>query len=739
MTEKINREIIRVIKENKYFVAGMLILVSVVLVNIFPAGYVISSTDTSQIINVRENFKEFFISSPAFFLFLCFFYVLDFLDISYTAQLSFLLGSFIFGSYLSFYFFTRLYFSISDFLRSALSLFYAINLFTLYIFTMHALGYSPFFFLYIFIPLLAGFYIKFLIEKRIVFLAGFGLVLFATSPGFDNPAFALGLAIAFLAITTGLILTGKIVLDGKFFLSLAALSLISFLVSSFWILPIIPVAKSGVESLYTTNATNLNLALRETASPILNTLSLIHFSYNYFPFNFPYKKLLFLKDFFIAISFLPIILISFFLFFFKNGTHKKMFLAFFAAFLALIMLAAKVSYPFETVNNFIFTAWGLNTLRGYDKLAIFIPFLFSILLLITLDNIEKSKGKKVIFFIIFFILIAPLPFYLGKLQQNMSMRFADLSPEKKDFRKASLVFLVKIPDEYYSIKSPINNDKGVFFVASLPNNMGDSGTGSSNYPKWKLNGVDITKSLYNREFIEPNTPFFSDWYFSKEFNEQRSETNPDWLVKLLGTLNVKYIIYHKDAPRGAVEQSQWKIESLESKGLIKKMSSSDYFDLYEIDSAYFFPRLSWQKGDVELRKDPVSVERNFSRIKDSISTASFKEINSRKYEVEIDGILKDNLVLTHPYDVNWKAYAIGKNGKEVEMGEHFIARGYANGWKMKEGMDAEKILIEYYSERLTWKGMAISLSTLTLLVGYLGFFSMKNFPRTGLSKNKYLG
>ena len=149
-------------QKNKWYFLGLIILAWVIYINLFPKGYIIIGGDTPQLIDAGNNFSRYFFEwqgRVSFYYFI--FYLLSIMSISDTVQLSFYLAIFIFGSYISFDIFTRLIFNkASDFARMVMSLFYALNLYTLYVFT-YAWGYSHYQIIYIFIPALTALYIKF--------------------------------------------------------------------------------------------------------------------------------------------------------------------------------------------------------------------------------------------------------------------------------------------------------------------------------------------------------------------------------------------------------------------------------------------------------------------------------------------------------------------------------------------------------------------------------------------------
>ncbi|MFC1756514.1 hypothetical protein ACFLY1_01010, partial [Patescibacteria group bacterium] len=512
-------------KDSHYYLLGVLVLLLVVVINRFPAGYVFGGGDTIQLIEAKDSFKNLFFDwQGRAGIFYAVFYFLSFIGINDTIQLSFYLGIFIIGSYISFDLFTRLIFKETPAItRLLISLFYALNLFTLYAFTANW-GYSYFLSLYIFVPILVGLYMKYIKTGKYIFGAFFVLVLFFGSSGFGNPAFAISFSILLFFLTLTLFIVGKIEINQKFVLNLAIISFFSVLVNAYWINTVIFIAKDEVQELFSGNIIDLNWWLSHTSNPIINTVRLMHYSNDYFPDNFPYKAD-FLKTVFKLLSFLPIILIISGLIFLRKmrSTYKKYFLSFGALLTLLVVLVARLRPPFEILNYYLYNTWGMNTLRGYDKTAIYVPFIIGVLLLIFFIHM---KNKKMALVLMLLLILIPFPFFTGKIQQNLSYRFSNSKAENKDFREAKYSFLVKIPEEYFEIRNIINRDKTKSFVATLPYSSND-GSGIANYPKWQLYGADITEHLYNKDLIEANRSYFKGWNFAQEFNSE--SRNPEWV------------------------------------------------------------------------------------------------------------------------------------------------------------------------------------------------------------------
>lgn len=717
-------------KKNLWYFCGFTVLAWVVFANLFPKGFVLAGGDVAQLINPLENLKTLFYDwQGRAFLFNSIFWLLAKIGISDTGQLSCYLGVFIVGSYISFDLFCRILFKkTGGFLRMLVSLFYALNLYTLYIFSYNW-GYSYYQSLYIFVPVLVALFARFLETRKNIWGAGFALVLFLSSSGFGNPAFALSLGMLLVILTISLGAFEFFRWDKEMAKKLGTLAAFSLAVNVYWIFPLIPQMRGGVANLFSGNIIDLNWWLAHTSNPLADTLRLSQYSNWYFPDNFPYPSLLKYRFIFVALSILPIMFAASGLFFWKKmaAGEKKYFLIFFVALFFLIMFVGKVRPPFEVINKFFYNIWGMNTLRGYEKFAIYTPFVFSALVLLSARAwVEGNIFRKVVAYIcLVFILIAPLPFFLGKLHQNMSAVFVrdTVSMEAKNFQKAKYSFLVKIPEEYYEIRKIINSDEMESRVAILPYNAVDS-LGWSNYPKWKLAGSDITARLYNKKFIDANAFYFGDWLPAKDFAE--ADDDPKWIAELLGMMNSKYIIFHKDTEPQFLESSLDKIGKLETRGIVKLLEKNDYFNLYSIDEKYFLPLLRFQKESAEIEPNANSVASNFAKIKNSSSTADFQKINPKKFEVGASGVAADSLVFAEPYDSNWKAYAVKKDGGKYELKNHYKEAGFANGWKIENEKELSKIIVEYYPMRLAYRGIFLSAIAVLFLIGYSLFIWKKN-------------
>lgn len=238
------------LQEYKWFLLGLAVLGWVVVVNFFPTGYIILGGDVLQPINLKEQFANFHYGwfSGRVSIFYGFFYLLDILGVTSTGQLSWYLGIFVFGAYLSFSLFSRLVFPRTPkWLSLAMSIFYATNVYTLYIFTS-TWGFTSYQILYIFIPALTGLYIKVLETRKDVFIYFFLFVVFLASMSFSNPAFAVSLGIYFLLLTIALFVFRFTPFNRDAVKRIVILLIGAVLLNAYWIVPLVPQTQADRKS-----------------------------------------------------------------------------------------------------------------------------------------------------------------------------------------------------------------------------------------------------------------------------------------------------------------------------------------------------------------------------------------------------------------------------------------------------------------------------------------------------------
>lgn len=118
----------------------------------------------------------------------------------------------------------------------------------------------------------------------------------------------------------------------------------------------------------------------------------------------------------------------------------------------------------------------------------------------------------------------------------------------------------------------------------------------------------------------------------------------------------------------------------------------------------------------------------------------FKKINPTRYIVDVKGSKGPfTLVFGESFHGGWHAYIRGTTqgreepwsalwsawrdrGKRVEIDDHFVVNGYANGWSVPGGRGEDlQIVLEYKPQMLFEAGLLISGATLFGCMGYLAY------------------
>ncbi|HDZ00220.1 MAG TPA: hypothetical protein ENH52_01975 [Nitrospirae bacterium] len=130
------------------------------------------------------------------------------------------------------------------------------------------------------------------------------------------------------------------------------------------------------------------------------------------------------------------------------------------------------------------------------------------------------------------------------------------------------------------------------------------------------------------------------------------------------------------------------------------------------------------------------------------SNIEFKKINPTKYIADVKGANGPfTLVFSESFHEGWKAYirqsVVGSyksdktreieplsalwsawkdRGNRLELKEHFVVNGYANGWivPIKQKSEDFQIVLEFVPQRLFEAGLIVSAITLLGCIGYLG-------------------
>lgn len=682
--------------------SGIVILIVVIFVwifisNILPRGYVVSATDHAFFLDMQSAFKTFFYTwtnglgagqggtkflqaaIPYYFIL----FAAKVFNIPDHILQSLMLPIFTFLSFLSFYFSLKILFpeKIKNNLNLLFSLVYGLNAYTLYLF-IHVYGYFYQQVLYIFIPLLVAMSCRIIANKinSTKYFVYFALLSFLSSMGFNNPGFMVALNVVIFVIFLFDNIINFKTKDYNFkrkFFNYFAILIILFLTNAFWLFPYFSdLIRTTTITIGNNTIWNLESWIKWQSSTMLDVFKFG--SGSQFVVNSIHSN--WLKIGFVFLTF--IYYISLFVGIIKTKKIRDKSVLIFGGLLVVLMaFSAKYHGPLGELSVKIFSFPVINSLRSYDKMAIFIPFVSLILIYSYFIN-NNYISKKIRYLVIILMLFLPVLFYSGKLQQNISSSFKN----GENYLNAGYSFLVKVPQDYYDASKILNNISSYDFkIQYLPFGVINS-PGWSQYPKWKFMGSDITTSLFDKPVQKPASYLYNqELNYGKLFN---SYDNPEWILRMFGFMNDAFLVFNKDVDEKFLEQAEEKIANLERSESIIPIFKKDFIDLYKINKKYFLPHLytpqylfislsnvdkisqiaSLPEYDVRLAiyfknqnigKDNFleQIKKSGNEQKNKMPVIEFKKIDPTKYRVMIhDASGKFPLVLSESFHDGWKIY-----------------------------------------------------------------------------------
>jgi len=611
------------------------------VINKIPEGTFIASGDYYQLIDINNNIGRYLLTwfnqlgqgqyNPLIvaFPFYALQNVLYDLGFSYTNIANTLIFLFFIGSFYSFFLAIKLIDkNITSNIQLLSSAIYSINIFTFTIFT-YSWGFTHHFMIYIFIPILFAFFEKLLSDLSIKNIASFSILFIISTMAFNNIAY-LG-ALIFLQILLSFILfaTKKIPASLKIAKRILIIFVLQLFLSLYFLLPYF--------------ASQFEYVSKVSSGKVLGDIPSIFawtsnnaysiFSLTIYKDKYPLNNLYSSSDLFSAISLGYIILLIIAILYQKNK-QDKYWLHYLISLVVLLFLLMRGTPPFDKINIDIYTLPGFNIFRSPDKLFVFYPFFYLVLLSLLLCHSRFSKRTITTFLII--ILIIPIPFYIGGIPTY-------LSHENQGGYKNT----IQIPSEYYKIREIVNKDSSQLSIISLPYNVVTS-INWANYPKWHFVGHDVLNMIYDKYYISANTydhPALETNLSFKEYNDGNRVDKYKFL-KILQKFSGKYILLHKDIEKYWIDNSKVTyntIQELEANNILKKLDENEYFSLYELDRTYLIPLVFSDKNNL-----------------------SFKKFSPLKYEISLYNLKnKTNITFHQSYNSQWKLYLTSNPGNSL--------------------------------------------------------------------------
>lgn len=447
----------------------------------------------------------------------------------------------------------------------------------------------------VFLPLILGLYIKGLNEKRgFKYILIFCLLWIVTSTvSLINLRGGLHQWMTLFIYLVFFLLINRKKDDAKHaFVFSASLLFCWALLTMFYLLPIsinifgtIQEAASTYQAINFTwmDAYKLNSVHLSEAFRLMGFWAFEH-SYKGYPYSYwspTYKTLLF-----ILIGFLLPILAYSALFLKKQPNHTKKHLLFFGiitAFGLFIMMGSlnPINLLFAKYIPFFVTLFSLPYFFG----GIFVVLGFSVLggfsiALLFNNSLKGIKGKclKSISVALVFLLIGVygFPIWSGEF----------IYPGNKILGSARY----NIPMYYQGAGAWLEGQENNFRIFALPYSI--LGCMAYTWPPKGFVGPDPSPYLLNRDIITGSG-------FGLNFANKLAEFNISGLSKLLGIMNVRYMLIHNDANWELIEDNSWYISPpskfsellIHKRGEIQFVKSFGKLDFYKISDEYFLPHI----------------------------------------------------------------------------------------------------------------------------------------------------
>lgn len=581
------------------FFGSIILIITVSLINQFPEGYIFSGSDTVQFFDLSRKITQlsFVWASSGVGMFLQHYGWVLFHLILYVFQLIFNLSAsqlssvyyliYLFGSFISFYYSLRFYRLGKEvtydqkFTDVIYTLIYTFNPYTFYLF-YYIWGYSAFAFLYVLIPMLFGGIYRYLkVPKFDYKLFGIlGIVFFLSNIANGNLPFFIYLNLSLIVFITFFLAVGP---DRIRTLKRAFLLYVLNGFAVFY--TVVPQVSEmfGLIRRFSTSAANSDLRAWIFWQTV--PVSEVIFLTNY------------LEQYLSQISPLVFLYISFFAFFcfanlraftWKSRRNKEIFIAYFGLLIFCLFFINKgrgiIAEPtvWAIFKNPLFSA-----VRSYDKVLIFFPFIFLILVYIKhLD--EKARYFWVPYVLLGLSCLSIYPMFMGNLQTEYSLSFNTRQGES--YKKGKFKYIHEIPEDYYAAAAIVNRDVTDYKVLRTPYSVINS-IGWVNFTKWNLVGVDPSVQLFTNNTINMNSfEPFNTWNFGALWNADSVEDSR-WLLNLMGLLNTKYFVYHKDVAERFVNATVDKIQSYIEELDLEPLYKGNYIELYRVSDAYYLPHI----------------------------------------------------------------------------------------------------------------------------------------------------
>ena len=321
---------------------------------------------------------------------------------------------------------------------------------------------------------------------------------------------------------------------------------------------------------------------------------------------------------------------------------------------------------------------------------------------------------------------------------------------------------VKIPEYYYEARSWLSEDRQDFTIFSLPMSKAIGYEAFS----WEHGyaGGGVTGSLIQRPVISDGSIYEGLPGLVAQRIVENSTTNAS---KILVLMNVKYLIFHRDAAWQFIDGSLYGGFIFAAPEHLQSILSSQQGLHVErtFEKLDFYKNEYWTPVHIYAASNAIPVRGGLNEMVDIVESNNFtpnnfvlflsdqltheqysfiteldnyylkpdityEKMNPTKYVVNVNASYPFFLVFSGSYHKDWIAYV---DGREVEL--HLMANGYANAWYINK-TGTFKIVLDFWPQKLFYIGSAISLTTFILSVLYFSKNRIKTFHRQHIMKKE---
>lgn len=714
--------------------------------NRFPEGFIFAAGDVVQYFNqnyVERNFRYLwsntvgeggFSSISLYYPFYAtLFNISDLFGFS-PSQQSFLYMSFFWGgSYLSCLFGLSLIsnrgFSLWSFKASLLSLIYALNPYTFYVFYF-IWGYTPFLYLYLAVPILVIATIEFINEfnwrrSRYLLVVLFCAHLFSTI-SYGNLAFFISANLVLFSLAIFYWILVSNVSLSKFGTKIFELLVVELIAVGWAVFPQLPALfessplKSSAIFDYDTWIIWQRLSFWEILSlnPNAGTYGISH------PFALASG---------IMISVIAIgvgCLLS------GRSIEYRRWLAAFVVVLAIALIESKGKglvpddWAILAFKNPI-----LGALRSNGKAFIFLPFLLLFMLISSMRSWSSRSSFCLMMGVSLACIFSINTILLGGLPAEF---LGGASSGEQVCKNAKSCYLVHIPSEYTEAAAAIKEDGLNGKILSLPYSVINS-PGWANYPKWKHIGVDPTAQLFSLPIVQMNMYHPFGWPYGKDWVVD--EISESEFFSLVSSLGVSYFIFHKDISRDFSGPAARHLQSYKERGLIYTLYESNVVSIYRVANSYLRAAVT-AHNDVDsgsplekinvVKVDPTKYIVTMT-VDADVTSLALRETFSRQWRVYVLPTEQEGSAQRLGGPLPWlRSFFFPSLGEGV----HGLYQGYGNQWELnaetickdffcavdKNGKQTISLIIEYWPQRYMYLLLIITaLVGLSILISFFRF------------------